>query len=214
MRPVRRKYLVCALLSVSLIASVFATAGGAVATAGGKGHGFDRAFRDPRSGAALNRDVALKVGGGAGESTGDATTRIHPIAVNNGTGAFYLSTLGFSSANAIQVFKSTDGGQTFGAPVNGAPGIASGDLDKEWMTVDNFAGTGQHNIYLCFTNFGGVENIMFTSSTDAGATFPPSGGTLISTGGQGCYAAVGPDHSVYVFYYRGTGGGGQGGDNK
>src|SRR6266480_3175537 len=160
-----------------------ATAGGALATAGSaKGQEANRAFSDPRSGAALNREAARKVGGDAGSTTGDATTRIHPSAVNNasgdttaqdtqsetsiaangsktviafndsgsftggsnhftgyaftgtgglgwtdagtlpasavgdagdpvlavdnGTGAFYLSTLGFSSANAIQVFKS------------------------------------------------------------------------------------------------------------
>ena len=41
-----------------------------------------------------------------------------------------------------------------------------------------------------------------------------TGGLLVSSGGQGCFVVVGPDHEVYVFYYRGTGGGGQGGDNR
>ena len=36
------------------------------------------------------------------------------------------------------------------------------------------------------------------------ATFGPSGGTLITPGAQGAFVAVGPDHSVYAFWYAGT----------
>jgi subtilisin-like proprotein convertase family protein len=280
------KYLFCAFLSVSLLGAASASAG--VAKQGKA----NSSLRDPRSGAALNRDIARKVGGGAGPGNSDATTRIHPVAVNNpsadttaqdtqsetsiaalgskaviafndsgsngganpnhftgyaytttgGLGwtdagklpdspagdagdpvlaadqtapAIYLATLSFTTDDVIQVFKSTDGGQTWGAPVNGVPAFTNPSMDKAWMTVDNSAGTGQHNIYLCATNFGtNPAEIRVTSSTDGGATFGPPGGTLISSGGQGCYVAVGPDHSVYVFYYRGTGANGQGGDNK
>jgi subtilisin-like proprotein convertase family protein len=88
--------------------------------------------------------------------------------------------------------------------------------DKNWISVDNFAGVGQHNVYLCWTRFGaaGLEEVRFTSSTDGGATFGPNLGTLVSTGGQGCFLTVSPDHSISMFYFRGTGAGGQGGDNK
>jgi subtilisin-like proprotein convertase family protein len=139
------------------------------------------------------------------------------LARDNATGAIYLATLAFSTDDIDQVFKSTDGGQTFAPPVNATPGSTSADSrDKEWMTVDNFAGTGRHNIYLCETDFASAgTKIDFFRSTDQGTSFGPSGGVTVSaTGGQGCYVAVGPDHSVDVFYYRGTGGGGQGGDNK
>jgi subtilisin-like proprotein convertase family protein len=136
------------------------------------------------------------------------------LAYHAASNSAYLATLGFSAANAIQVFKSSDSGHTWALPVNAFPGFPSGDLDKEWIAVDNFAGAGNGNVYVCATDFGGVENIVFSRSTDGGATFGPSGGTLISTGGQGCNVVVTADHNVYVFYYRGTGGGGQGGDNK
>ena len=43
--------------------------------------------------------------------------------------------------------------------------------------------------------------------------FVPNQGVLISTGGRGCAVAVGPDHAVYVFYLRGTGADGMGGNN-
>jgi subtilisin-like proprotein convertase family protein len=141
------------------------------------------------------------------------------VAVDQTSALVYLSTLGFATGENIQVFKSTDGGQTFAPPVNGTPGYGGSDdfQDKAWLTVDNVAGTGQGNVYLCWTRFGptaGDEEVRFTRSTDQGGTFGPSLGTLVSTGGQGCFVVVGSDHSVHVFYYRGTGAGGQGGDNK
>lgn len=128
----------------------------------------------------------------------------------------FLATLGFNTGENIQVFKSTDAGHTFGPPVNGTPGFAgSGDFqDKEWMAVDNFPGPGNGHIYLCWTRFFSGAEVRFTRSTDGGTTFGPSGGTLISSGGQGCFVVVSPNHSVHVFYYRGTGSSGQGGDNK
>ncbi|MCI0598327.1 MAG: proprotein convertase P-domain-containing protein [Beijerinckiaceae bacterium] len=140
------------------------------------------------------------------------------LAYHKASDSVFFSTLGFTTGENIQVFKSTDKGHTFGAPVNGTPGFGGTGAfqDKEWLAVDNFAGTGNGNVYLCWTQFGpgSIEDIRFTRSTDGGATFGPSSGTLISTGGQGCFVAVSPSHQVNVFYYRGTGPGGQGGDNK
>ena len=137
------------------------------------------------------------------------------LAGDTATGAFYLTTIAFNNDDIVQFFKSTDGGQTFASPVNATPGSTGTDSrDKPWMAVDNFPGTGQHNIYVCDTNFGAGARIELFRSLDQGLSFSSAPGVLISVGGQGCNIAVGPDHSVYVFYYRGTGGGGQGGDNK
>ena len=137
------------------------------------------------------------------------------LAVDQTTHAVYMVTLGFSLGNTLPVFKSTNSGHSWSAPANGTPGFVGTDFqDKPWMTVDNFTGTGRGNVYLCWTRFVGPESIFFTRSTDGGATFGPSGGTLVSTGGQGCFVTVSPNHQVSVFYYKGTGAGGQGGDNK
>ncbi len=142
------------------------------------------------------------------------------LAGDDQTHTIFLATLGFNTGERIQVFKSTDGGANFGDnPVNGTPGWAGTGgnefEDKPWITVDNFAGTGRHNVYLCWTRFNtGVDQIRFTRSTNGGANFGPNRGLLLSPGGQGCFVAVGPNHEVYVFYYRGTGPQGQGGDNK
>ncbi len=87
------------------------------------------------------------------------------------------------------------------APVNGTPG--GSNEDKQWITVDNFAGTGNGNVYLITRSFGNGGIYMYRS-TDNGNTFVPNGGTLIVSGNQGAFVAVGPDHSVYAFWYAGT----------
>jgi sugar lactone lactonase YvrE len=132
------------------------------------------------------------------------------LARDNTSGTIYFSTLAFGSffgSAAIQVFRSTDGGHTFQAPVNAAPGVNAFDFpDKEWITVDNFAGAGQGNVYTTFTDFGSTTRIVLTRSTDGGATWGPNNGVTIASGTvQGSYVAVGPDHSVYVFWLDGNG---------
>jgi hypothetical protein len=137
------------------------------------------------------------------------------------SGTIYFSTLGFTTGENIQIFRSTNDGATFQAPVNATPGFAgSGDFqDKEWIAVDNFSGTGNGNVYLAWRHFpnfapgaGITYGIRFTRSTDGGATWIPSQGTLIvgSAGGgvQGAWTCVGPDHSVYVFWLDQTAGAG------
>lgn len=124
------------------------------------------------------------------------------LARDNTTGRIYFSTLGFSSPGTIQMFRSNDNGATWLAPVNATPGGTT--EDKQWHVVDNFAGSGNGNVYLLSRRFAGTQGIYFFRSTDGGATFGPNGGTLITTGSQGAYIAVGTDHSVYAFWFAGT----------
>jgi hypothetical protein len=132
------------------------------------------------------------------------------LARDNSSGTIYFSTLSFGSffgPPVIQVFRSFDGGNTFQTPVNAATGFPSFDFpDKEWMTVDNFAGAGQGNVYVTFTDFGLTTRITLTRSTDGGNSFGPSGGVTIATGVvQGSFVVVAPDHSVDVFWLDGNG---------
>ncbi len=127
------------------------------------------------------------------------------LARSNSTGTIFLSTLGFDSDDVLQIFRSTDNGVTWGTPVNGAPGAggAADAHDKEWIAVDNFAGSGQGNVYMAWRDFGTGGGMLFTRSTDDGLTWSPNNGLSINAGsGQGAFVAVGPDHSVYYFWFH------------
>lgn len=132
------------------------------------------------------------------------------IAVDRTSGRVYVATLAFTGAG-IQIFRSTDNGLTYGQPTNAFPGFNANDFfDKEWVTVDNAVGTGQGNVYVVsrlFTGSANISGIYFSRSTDGGATFTtPVGTPNIVTGQQGAYVTVGPDHSVYVFWYDSSAG--------
>ena len=134
-------------------------------------------------------------------ANGDAGDPV--LARNDVTGRIYYSTLQFSGAG-IQMWRSDDNAVSWLPPVQAAPG-KTGFQDKQWHTVDNFAGSGQGNVYLIVRDFGSPGGIFFFRSTDNGATFGPNGGTLIAgtAGGnvQGAFVTVSPDHSVHAFYF-------------
>jgi hypothetical protein len=133
-------------------------------------------------------------------SGGDAGDPV--LAHDNSSGRSYLATLSFGNGNTIPLFRSDDGFATYlPGSVNAAPGRSG--LDKEWMTVDNFPGPGQGNVYVVVRDFGSGNGIFLTRSTDQGNTFGPSGGVAVVTGGsvQGAWVTVGPDHAVYAFWY-------------
>src|SRR5262249_48021001 len=128
------------------------------------------------------------------------------MARDNTTGRIYFATLQFSNTG-IDVFRSDDSGVSWQTPTQGAPGKSGGDFsqDKDWITVDNFAGSGNGNVYLVERDFGSGNGIYLFRSTNHGDSFGPSGGALIADAGtgnvQGPFVTVGPDHSVYVFYF-------------
>ena len=139
-------------------------------------------------------------GGNLPASTdGDAGDPV--LARNNTTGRIYFSTLGFSGARTIQLFRSDDNGLTWLPPVNATPGGST--EDKQWMAVDNYAGAGNGNLYLMSRRFSGTVGIYFHRSTDHGSTF--SAGIQLFTGGQGAFVEVDPAHNIYAFYINGSG---------
>jgi uncharacterized repeat protein (TIGR01451 family) len=127
------------------------------------------------------------------------------FARSNATGTVIYGTLGFTTGAVLPVFRSTDGGATFGnTPANGAAG--GGNHDKEILTADNFtgaAGSGYGNFYMFWRDFGSGGGMTFTRSTDDGLTFT-NRQVLAASSGQGAWPVVGADHAVYAFWLEGT----------
>jgi hypothetical protein len=105
-----------------------------------------------------------------------------------------------------------------GFAVPGSVGFAGRFTDKEWMEVDTNAPEASPcagNVYVAYTDFragSGTSPIMFSRSTDGGASFSHT--ATISTGGssgtphnQGADIAVGPGGTIYVAYGAFQGGG-------
>ena len=105
-----------------------------------------------------------------------------------------------------------------GFAVPGAVGFAGTFTDKEWMEIDTNAPSASPcsgSVYVAHTNFHGASGsspIMFSRSTDGGASF--SQPKVVSTGGpsgtprnQGADLAVAPNGTVYLAYGAFQGGG-------
>jgi hypothetical protein len=136
------------------------------------------------------------------------------LASDTTTGRVYLATMTYTGRDQLQLFRSDDGGVTFGPPVNPAPGFdpLKGDLlDKLWLTVDNFPGgreAGQGNVYLVWKHFGGplFQAAYLSRSTDGGETWATEDISVIGDWSclQGPFVTIAPDHSVLVAcYYNG-----------
>ena len=106
-----------------------------------------------------------------------------PVAAIDLNGSAYLNTLGLNSTasdGAVVVSRSTDGGNTFAAPVivYDPPGT---DLfaDKNWMAVNNFAGTAKAGrlvaTWTLFSSTGQASPIMRSVSDNHGATWSAPG---------------------------------------
>ena len=106
-----------------------------------------------------------------------------PVLAANANGVFYYLSINFEE---MRLFKSFDGGITWGAPIQ----VLTSLRDKPWMAIDRTDGIGQGNIYIIWFD---ANNLI--RSTDGGATFvrasqdvPPAVATV----------AVGSNGEVFV----------------
>ena len=119
--------------------------------------------------------------------------RSDPVVDVDSQGVFYYNSLTTDGNNnfTTQVFKSLDGGMTWG------PGVEAFGGDKQWMVIDRTNGIGRDNIYAFWTRFFSICPAgHFTRSYDQGQSFvdctnipgTPQWGTL----------AIGPNGELYV----------------
>src|SRR5262245_47258651 len=123
------------------------------------------------------------------------TFRSDPVVGTDLNGNFFYQSL--KSDFTLDVFKSTDGGVSWGPPVPSFGG------DKNWMAIDRSGGPGSGMIYGIWQRFASCcSTSVFTRSTNGGAsydtpvpvTFWPTFGTM----------DVGPDGEVYAAGIDGT----------
>lgn len=115
--------------------------------------------------------------------------RSDPVLRADAEGDFYYSSL--KGDLSIDVFKSTNGGASWGPPVPAFGG------DKQWIAIDKTNGPGRGNIYQHWNvQFSTVAGTSFTRSTNGGASFenPIAGPGAPSKWGQ---LAVGPSGTLY-----------------
>ncbi len=115
--------------------------------------------------------------------------RSDPVLRADADGNFYYSSL--NGNLSIDVFKSANGGASWGTPVPAFGG------DKQWIAIDKTNGPGRGNIYQHWNvQFTTVSGTSFTRSTNGGASFdsPTPGPAAPSKWGQ---LAVGPNGTLY-----------------
>jgi len=117
--------------------------------------------------------------------------RSDPVLDFDANGTFYYDSLSIPSNFEAHVFRSIDGGATWGSPVFAFGG------DKQWFTIDRTGGPGAGNLYQAWNVFGSCcGNDTFNRSLDGGATF----GVPTSIPGMPDFGtlAVGPAGELYV----------------
>jgi len=91
--------------------------------------------------------------------------RSDPVLDADADGNFYYDSLTVNSLYTCDVFKSTDGGKTWGPPVYAYGG------DKAWMAIDRTGGVGHGNIYAAWDWAGCCGDDWFNRSVDGGASW-------------------------------------------
>jgi hypothetical protein len=116
-------------------------------------------------------------------------------------GNFYaviLSYVSINQENGLFVYRSTDGGLTWGGPVTVVNGVPNVFEDKELIACDRTGGSNDGNLYVAWARFGWGTDIMFSRSTDGGQSFTTAididGGSEV----QWPVPVVGADGTVYV----------------
>src|SRR5205807_1929714 len=128
--------------------------------------------------------------------------RGNPVLAANGAGNVYYAAVGGppGTLTFIAVSRSTDGGATFGAPVDASTTALQGNHAQlaPWLTADKASG----NLYLAWIDAAGSDQkILFARSTDQGATWSAplelaSVGDVF--GSAKVVSAVAPDGTIYV----------------
>jgi hypothetical protein len=116
-------------------------------------------------------------------------------------GNFYAVILSYENGvdfNGLFVYKSTDGGVTWGDPVTVIDSVLGYFEDKELMACDRSDGPYSGNLYVCWTRFGYDTEILCCRSTDGGESFVGPSQVSDYGGVQWPVPMVGTNSEVYI----------------
>src|SRR5919202_5749135 len=101
------------------------------------------------------------------------------------------------SGKAVLTSRSTDGGLTWGNPVNTAVAGTGQDFDKNWIACDNTPSSAFYgSCYTQFDDFGHGNALKMSYSRDGGVTW--TAGRVPNVGGIGGQPLVQPNGNVVV----------------
>jgi hypothetical protein len=128
-----------------------------------------------------------------------------PVLTVDDDGNFYACTLSLTSdlsRSGIYVQKSTDGGISWSDPVVAIDSVQDAFEDKQWMTLDRTSGPTNSNIYISWTRFTDVTEILLVSSTDGGESYSDPVTVSDDYGVQWSVPTVGAWGDVFVAWFQ------------
>jgi hypothetical protein len=121
-------------------------------------------------------------------------------------GYFYAQILGYTGSiddpNGLFVYKSTDGGMTWGGAVivvNGVPDVFE---DKGLIACDRSGGPYTDNLYVAWARLSSTKDIFLARSTDGGNTFEAPVAVSDIPGSQWPVPCVGSNSEAYIAWYQ------------
>ena len=129
-----------------------------------------------------------------------------PVVAFDRTGTAYLVTLVKVGTeyerSGIMLWRSTDGGRTWGAPRPVVERQREYFDDKEWIGIDTSGGPRDGTIYLAWLRTASTTDasgaaFIFTRSTDGGLSWSPE---KVMPAGGGQQFAMGPNGEIHIIY--------------
>lgn len=116
---------------------------------------------------------------------------ISSLAINETAG-------GGTTAPRVITSRSTDGGLTWGTPIN-VPAPPGGGIDKNWIVCDTHAASPFYgNCYTAFDDFNDGDRLYMSTSTDGGLTWGAAKKAANNGTGLGGQPVVQPNGTVVV----------------
>ena len=129
-----------------------------------------------------------------------------PGITTDSDGNFYIVILAYtgntSEENGLYVYKSEDGGVTWGDGVPAIDQVPNVFEDKELIACDRTSSFYNGNLYVAWARFGSTTDIYNVTSTDGGASFGDAVLVSDESSVQWPCPVVGPDGTYYIAWVQ------------